>query len=111
MVEVPQLTADQVLERMTRTAVDKGPAGRDNDYGFGLVDPVAALTAPAASPSAAAPTAAPSVEVSLPELPGTPDNGGLSGLFTGVGLVVILLVGVALVVAGIVVFLVLRKRR
>jgi type VII secretion-associated serine protease mycosin len=107
----PQLTADDVLERMTRTAVDKGPAGRDNDYGFGLIDPVAALTAPAASPSAAAPTVAPSVEVSLPELPGTPDSGGLSRLFTGVVLLVVVLVGAVLVIAGIAVFLVLRKRR
>ncbi|GAB4046685.1 S8 family peptidase [Catellatospora paridis] len=106
----PQLTADEVLERMTRTAVDKGPAGRDRDYGFGLIDPVAALTAPAAAPSA--PTIAPSVEVSLPEIPDLPDTrGGGSGLLLGVGLLVVLLIGGVLVVVAVVVFLVLRKRR
>ncbi|MEV4414659.1 type VII secretion-associated serine protease mycosin, partial [Catellatospora sp. NPDC049609] len=50
----PQLTADEVLERMIRTAVDKGTPGRDPDYGFGMIDPVAALTAPAAQPSPSA---------------------------------------------------------
>ncbi|GIF97374.1 S8 family serine peptidase [Catellatospora citrea] len=106
----PQLTADEVLERMTRTAVDKGPAGRDRDYGFGLIDPVAALTAPAAAPSA--PVIAPSIEVSLPEIPDLPDTRGAgSGLLLGVGLLVVLLIGGVLVVVAVVVFLVLRKRR
>ncbi|WP_155374332.1 type VII secretion-associated serine protease mycosin [Catellatospora vulcania] len=104
----PDLTADQVLERLTRTAQDKGQPGRDNDYGFGLIDPVAALTAPAAGPSAVAPSTAPSVEVSLPSIPGQPDTGKL---FLGVGLLVVLLVGGVLIVVAVVVFLVLRKRR
>ncbi|GAA1361437.1 S8 family peptidase [Catellatospora chokoriensis] len=106
----PQLTADEVLERMTRTAIDKGPAGRDRDYGYGLIDPVAALTAPAAAPSA--PVIAPSIEVSLPEIPDLPDTrGGGSGLLLGLGLLVVLLIGGVLVVVAVVVFLVLRKRR
>lgn len=41
----PQLTAKQVTERLTATAVDKGAPGRDPQYGFGIVDPVAALQA------------------------------------------------------------------
>ncbi len=41
----PELSAVEVVHRMTATAVDKGAPGRDPEYGFGIVDPVAALTA------------------------------------------------------------------
>ena len=56
----PQLSAKEVVHRLTATAVDKGAPGRDEVYGYGVLDLVAALTAdvpplgdgPAASPSA-----------------------------------------------------------
>jgi type VII secretion-associated serine protease mycosin len=41
----PDLNAANVINRLIVTAQDKGPAGRDDLYGFGVVDPVAALTA------------------------------------------------------------------
>ncbi|MFJ8581868.1 type VII secretion-associated serine protease mycosin [Micromonospora sp. NPDC093277] len=41
----PRMSAGDVINRMTSTARDLGPAGRDDRYGFGMVDPVAALTA------------------------------------------------------------------
>ncbi|MFD2766698.1 type VII secretion-associated serine protease mycosin [Micromonospora eburnea] len=41
----PQMSAGDIINRMTTTARDLGPAGRDDRYGFGMVDPVAALTA------------------------------------------------------------------
>jgi subtilisin family serine protease len=40
----PQLTAPEVIHRLTATAIDKGKPGRDEEYGFGVVDLVAALT-------------------------------------------------------------------
>lgn len=40
----PSLTADQVAEHLARTAKDLGAPGRDPLYGYGLIDPVAALT-------------------------------------------------------------------
>jgi type VII secretion-associated serine protease mycosin len=40
----PNLSAAEVIHRMTATAIDKGPPGRDEDYGYGIVDPVGALT-------------------------------------------------------------------
>ncbi|MEH0970349.1 S8 family serine peptidase [Micromonospora sp. CPCC 205546] len=40
----PDLDAANVVNRLIRTARDKGPAGRDDQYGFGAVDPLAALT-------------------------------------------------------------------
>jgi hypothetical protein len=42
----PRLNAANVINRLIRTAKDLGPPGRDDDFGYGLVDPVAALTAP-----------------------------------------------------------------
>ncbi|MDI1465070.1 type VII secretion-associated serine protease mycosin [Catellatospora sp. KI3] len=41
----PHMSAADVVERLTATAQDLGAPGRDDQYGFGLVDPVAALTA------------------------------------------------------------------
>lgn len=41
----PEMPAGDVINRMLRTASDIGPAGRDDSFGYGLVDPVAALTA------------------------------------------------------------------
>ena len=41
----PKMSAPNVINRMIRTARDLGPAGRDDRYGYGEVDPVAALTA------------------------------------------------------------------
>lgn len=40
----PELNAASVINRLIRTADDKGPHGRDPKYGFGVVDPVEALT-------------------------------------------------------------------
>jgi subtilisin family serine protease len=40
----PGLAADEILHRLTATAVDAGPPGRDEMYGFGQLDLVAALT-------------------------------------------------------------------
>ncbi|MET7370976.1 S8 family serine peptidase [Micromonospora arida] len=41
----PYLPARDVAHRLTATAVDKGPPGRDDEYGYGVIDLVAALTA------------------------------------------------------------------
>ncbi|MGA3526074.1 S8 family serine peptidase [Melissospora conviva] len=41
----PDLDAANVVNRLIGTASDLGPEGRDDRYGFGAVDPVAALTA------------------------------------------------------------------
>lgn len=46
----PDLTAAQVIDRIERTAHNPG-AGRDDRVGYGLIDPVAALTAPLPPPA------------------------------------------------------------
>jgi type VII secretion-associated serine protease mycosin len=43
--QFPDLTADEVIHRLVTTAADTGPAGPDEQYGRGVVDVVAALTA------------------------------------------------------------------
>jgi subtilisin family serine protease len=50
----PSMSAAEVAHRLEATADDKGPPGRDSDYGYGIVDPVKALTAnvPPLTPSA-----------------------------------------------------------
>lgn len=40
----PDLSNVEVVEHLTATSVDKGSPGRDAEYGFGVVDPVNALT-------------------------------------------------------------------
>ncbi|WP_083936668.1 S8 family serine peptidase [Longispora albida] len=72
----PSLDAANVINRLIKTADDKGEPGRDPSFGYGLVNPVRALTADVASaathpllPSAASP--APSAPASARE-PGGP---------------------------------------
>jgi type VII secretion-associated serine protease mycosin len=42
----PTMPAGEVINRIVRTAGDRGPAGRDAVFGFGMVNPTGALTAP-----------------------------------------------------------------
>lgn len=43
--------ANDTLARMTATATDLGGAGRDDHFGYGMINPAAALSAPAVSDS------------------------------------------------------------
>jgi subtilisin family serine protease len=54
----PKLSAVEVIHRLTATADDKGPPGRDDEYGYGIVNLVKALTAdvPPLTPSATPPS-------------------------------------------------------
>ncbi|MFG3419569.1 type VII secretion-associated serine protease mycosin [Micromonospora sp. NPDC048063] len=103
----PYLPASEVVHRLTATAVDKGPPGRDDEYGYGVIDLVAALTADvpplgfgSATASGPAPTASTTTAVAEPA-----DDG--DGGATARGLVTL---GV-IVAAGGVWVLVARRRR
>jgi subtilisin family serine protease len=53
----PDLSAAEVVHRLTATADDKGLPGRDNEYGYGVVNLVRALTADVPPlPTSSAPT-------------------------------------------------------
>jgi type VII secretion-associated serine protease mycosin len=69
----PDLSAAEVVHRLTATADDKGLPGRDNEYGYGVVNLVRALTAdvpplpttrpPPTSPTTAAPPTGTPVDI------------------------------------------------
>lgn len=62
----PHLSATEVIHRLTATAIDKGAPGRDDEYGYGIVNLVGALTAivPPLSPSSGAPDRSTSPSIS-----------------------------------------------
>jgi type VII secretion-associated serine protease mycosin len=105
----PELSAEEVVHRLTATAIDKGPPGRDDEYGYGVLNIVGALTADvpplaSASPSVTAATSSeadPSLVAATP-MPGDPGGGRGTPVFLAVGV---------LVVAGLVVTLLLLRAR
>jgi type VII secretion-associated serine protease mycosin len=107
----PNLSADEVIHRLTATATDKGPPGRDEQYGYGVLNLVAALTAnvpPAGQVNATAnatPSSSPSTTAAAAPAPG-PDSSS-NGSTTVLALVVLF----ALVVAGGLAWLYIRRRR
>ena len=92
----PHLTAGGVINRLIKTADDKGPPGRDNKYGFGVVNPLRALTADItdveANPLLPKPSASPSATAAPPKQ-ARGDGGDNSDLL------VLLLVAAGLIVA------------
>jgi type VII secretion-associated serine protease mycosin len=118
----PELSAPEVVHRLTATAKDNGPPGRDDQCGYGVLDIVKALTAdvPPLDPAAgtgsgsAAPTGESSASVGPPgpigagasvaASPSPKASSSVLPVFAGIGSAVIVL-GAALV------FLVRRRRR
>jgi len=106
----PSLSATEVAELLESTADDKGAPGLDDDYGHGVLDLVAALSAggaqPSASPSATAtaPAATPGSSPSNAAAPDTESAGSNGPLVFGGALAVVA------VLVGLVGFL-LRRRR
>lgn len=92
----PELSAADVIHRMTATAEDRGAPGRDDEYGYGIVNPVAALTAdiPPLQPSTS-PADEPTPSRSEAVRPGGGSTAALLAV-AGVGVVVLLLVGLVL---------------
>jgi type VII secretion-associated serine protease mycosin len=99
----PQLSAAEVIHRITATADDIGPPGRDDECGYGELNIVKALTAdvpplggastsasPSASDTAGLPTAAATSDDAAP--PTTEHKSSSAPLIIGV-VVVVLLVG------------------
>jgi subtilisin family serine protease len=97
----PNLSAKEVIHRMTATADDKGAPGRDDTYGYGIVNPVKALTADVP------PLPADTTPASTPTATGDPSS-GISRNTLILGGVVILLLLAAGGVVGLVA--VLRSR-
>ncbi|MGH3546255.1 MAG: S8 family serine peptidase [Mycobacteriales bacterium] len=86
----PELDVKNVINRLIATAADAGPAGRDDDYGFGGIAPAAALGTGVAEVSdwpIQPPTLMPEVVARRPDaLPRLVDSGGAAAavvLFAG----------------------------
>ncbi|MFB9411882.1 S8 family serine peptidase [Dactylosporangium matsuzakiense] len=88
----PGLSGPEVVRRITATAVDKGKPGRDEEFGFGVVDPLAALTA--TLPSAAPQVSAVPSEVGSGPAGGRGGVGGWGAWIAVVGVVAVGVVGV-----------------
>ena len=99
----PDMSAAEVVDRLTRTAVDRGPAGRDDGYGAGQLDLIAALTAPRTPPSA---SSSPPTVTKAPTVAASPED-----LRTGLPPWVIIAVGGLLLVVGLAGFMIVRSRR
>ncbi|MFI5933104.1 type VII secretion-associated serine protease mycosin [Actinoplanes sp. NPDC051494] len=93
----PELSADEVVHRITATARDAGKPGRDDEYGYGRLDVLRALTAdvPAAAPSSASSSPDTSPPNGLGQQAGTERTSPL--LVAGVAAGGVLLVGGLLV--------------
>jgi len=97
----PNLTSTQVIDHLTATATDKGAAGRDSDYGFGIVNPVKALSTTPAPPSAKPTEEAARI---IPRTSPKDEPKSNVGMYVAIG-------GGVLVLAAILIgFLVLRRR-
>jgi type VII secretion-associated serine protease mycosin len=106
----PNLKAPEVIHRLTATATDKGPPGRDPEYGFGIVNPVAALTAdvPPLTPSAnPTPTSVATAAASTGKPQAAPPADDNSGSSAPIIIVVVIVVAAA----GAVAWFVVRRRR
>ena len=95
----PDLKAADVVRRLTSTAVDRGAKGRDDAYGHGMLDVVAALTAPdpttgpSVTPPAATPPAAAAPD-SGRRTAGAGDSGGIPpAVIFGAGVALLLAAG------------------
>ncbi|MDT5117531.1 MAG: rane-anchored mycosin [Mycobacterium sp.] len=93
----PNLTSRQVIRRITETA--HNPArGVDNQVGFGVVDPVAALTFDV-DPGPAKPVEKLDTDLHVPAPPPGPDHGPRNAALLG-GAAVVVLAGVVLAMVG-----------
>jgi len=101
----PTMPATEVIHRLTATAIDKGPKGRDDEYGYGIVNPYAALTAdipPLAASSS--PTAPATTTATTPPANASPRSGG-----SRTGVIIAVIAGAAIIATVVVIGLIRRR--
>ncbi|WP_189081653.1 type VII secretion-associated serine protease mycosin [Mangrovihabitans endophyticus] len=109
----PDLSAQEVIHRLTATATDVGPPGRDEECGYGIVNIVKALTAdvpPLDGAGASEPSSSPPAESSPPAPPQSAPEGEAQTSSVNVPAVVGGIVGV-LLLGGLIFSLVVQRRR
>jgi len=99
----PNLSAAQVVDHLSATATDKGAAGRDSEYGFGVVNPVKALSTTPAPPSAAATPSEEGARI-IPRTSPKDEPKSNVGMYVAIG------GGILVLVAIVIAVMVLRRR-
>ncbi|WP_432836610.1 S8 family serine peptidase [Dactylosporangium sp. CA-092794] len=90
----PGLAAAEVVRRIAVTATDRGRPGRDDEFGFGIVNPVAALTADV-GPVSPGPVGSVAGGTNVPGEGGeSAARAGGVGWVVGAGVVVVIVAGV-----------------
>jgi type VII secretion-associated serine protease mycosin len=107
----PQMSADDVVKRLTSTADDIGPPGRDNECGFGELNIVKALTAPLEGGAASSAASGPATTAPVTTAPTAVAGGESESEPASSGTPAILAVAAVLVIGGLVAALVIRRRR
>lgn len=108
----PSLSADEVIHRITATATDKGGPGRDEQYGYGVLNLVAALTADVPPATTSTASTGPAVRGSpTPTAVAAPGAGSEDSSGNGSGLIVVTVVILVLFAAGAIAFLAIVIRR
>ncbi len=100
----PTMPATEVIHRLTATAIDKGPKGRDDEYGYGIVNPYAALTADIPPLRASASPTPATTPVSTPPAKASPPPRG-----NRTGVIVAVIAG-AIVIAFLIIVGLTRRR-
>lgn len=103
--EHPDLSAAQVVARLTGTAIDRGPKGRDDFYGAGQLDLMAALTAPQPTASGTPPRTGTDAPVAIPRPPSPPDDG------PGIPPLLFVAAGAVLLIGAVLAAVLLSRRR
>jgi len=108
----PRLSAQEVIHRLTATATDIGPPGRDDTCGYGILNVVKALTAdvPPLAPSSAASASAvpaPTGATTAPAAGAQPSTKPASSSTPAI----IAVVAIVLLAGALLAFLVIRRRR
>ncbi|MFI7598901.1 S8 family serine peptidase [Actinoplanes sp. NPDC049681] len=116
--EYPDLSAAEVVHRLTATATDKGAPGRDNDYGYGALNLTAALTADVPATTGQPSTAASDPAASVGEPPSEADRQAAPSTTTtastnwvAISTVVAVLIAVILLIVGLPTWLIIRNRK
>jgi type VII secretion-associated serine protease mycosin len=115
----PELSAPEVIHRLTATAKDNGPPGRDDQCGYGVLDIVKALTAdvPPLSPSAgsgpgsSAPTGGASPSAGAPAGGGASADASPTPEPSGSAVPIVAGIGAAVIALGTVLAFLIRRRR
>ncbi|GAA2526512.1 S8 family serine peptidase [Winogradskya humida] len=108
--QYPDLTVDEVEARLLGTVTDRGAKGRDDHYGLGQLNLMAALTGaqPPVTAEPVKPSASAQQSAFAAPTPLKPVDQGLPGWLFLVAIAVVLLIIVALIVS---VVLIARRRR